>query len=307
MMSNNFVRNPRELKDLILRRLGAPVIQVEVTEDQIYDCIGRALELYKEYHYDGLNKAYITVKLTAEQAATGYIDVSAYPIFAITKIIRQKSMLWGGLGGGATLNFFTDFLTTLGGGPQGISYHGPFGALGNIGFFAQFQSYQNLMMDQLDPLPDYWLDPVNGIVQITGKNFMENDLIIMEVHVQNFVEIERSVRGIAGAGIVAGGSTTANDKDKWLNPYARMPANVAGQARSEFPDQGCYNVRWVKDYSTTLTKEIWGEILAKHQGMALPGGVTVDGTRIIDEARQEKEVLRQELMLLEECLPVLMG
>ncbi|AAP04362.2 gp13 neck protein [Aeromonas phage Aeh1] len=306
MMSNNFVRNPRELKDLILRRLGAPVIQVEVTEDHIYDSIGRALELYKEYHHDGLNKAYLSVKLNQEQAATGYIDISAYPVFAITKIIRHKSMMWGGLGGGATLNFFTDFLTTLGGGPQGISYHGPFGALGNIGFFAQFQSYQNMMMDQLDPLPDYWLDPVNGVVQLTG-NFRENDVIIMEVHIQNFVELEKSVRGVAGAGIVAGGPTSADNKDKWMNPYSRMPSNVAGRARSEFPDQGVYNVRWVKDYATTLTKEVWGEILAKHQGMSLPGGVTVDGTRLVEEARQEKEVLRQELLLLEEPLPILMG
>ena len=37
--------NPKTLKDAILRRLGAPVINVEVTEDQIYDCIQRALEL----------------------------------------------------------------------------------------------------------------------------------------------------------------------------------------------------------------------------------------------------------------------
>lgn len=306
-MTNNYVKNPRELKDLILRRLGAPVIQVEVTEDHIYDSIGRALELYKEYHHDGLNKAYLTIKLNAEQAATGYIDISDYPVFAITKIVRQKSMMWGGLGGGATLNFFTDFLTTLGGGPQGISYHGPFGALGNIGFFAQFQSYQNMMMDQLDPLPDYWLDPINGVVQLTGKEMRENDMLIMEVHIQNFVELERSVRGIAGTAVVAGGPKTATDKDRWLNPYARMPANVAGQARSEFPDQGVFNNRWLKDYSTTLTKEVWGEILAKHQGMALPGGIIIDGVRLIEEARQEKEVLRQELLLLEEPLPVIMG
>ncbi|APD20561.1 head-tail adaptor Ad2 [Klebsiella phage KPV15] len=50
--------NPKTLKDAILRRLGAPVINVEVTEDQIYDCIQRALELYGEYHFNGLNKGY---------------------------------------------------------------------------------------------------------------------------------------------------------------------------------------------------------------------------------------------------------
>ena len=46
--------NPKTLKDAILRRLGAPVISVEVTEDQIYDCIQRALELYTDYPNDNL-------------------------------------------------------------------------------------------------------------------------------------------------------------------------------------------------------------------------------------------------------------
>lgn len=305
-MANNYVRNPRELKDLILRRLGAPVIQIEVTEDQIYDSIGRALELYKEYHYDSMNKAYITVKLTESQSETGIIDISRYPVFAITKIVRKKSMLWGGLGGGATLNSVSDFVTSLGGGPQGTSYHGPFGALGNIGFFAQFQSYQNLMMDQLDPIPDFWLDPTNGVVQLIG-NFKENDLVVFECHVQNFVEIENSVQGVAGANGRAGTPTSFTDADKWVDPYARMPANVAGRARSEFPDQGCYQVRWVKDYCTTLVKEIWGGNLAKHQGMILPGGVTIDGQRLIEESRIEREALRQELLLLEDCVGIIMG
>lgn len=306
-MALNYVKNPRDLKDLILRRLGAPVIQIEVTEDQIYDCIGRALELYKEYHHDAINKAYITVKLDKDQAASGYINLSHYPIFAITKLVRQKSLMWGGLGGGATLNFMTDFMTTLGGGPQGISYHGPFGALGNIGFFAQFNSYQNLMMDQLDPLPDFWLDPVNGVLQLTG-NFMENDLIVIEAQVQNFVELERSVQSVAGSNGRAGGPMDpATEKEMWADPFLRMPRNVAGQARNEFPDQGVYNIRWTKDYATTLVKEVWGGILAKHQGMALPGGVTVDGQRLIEEARMEKEALRTELLLLEEPLPIIMG
>nr|DAF95453.1 MAG TPA: neck protein [Myoviridae sp. ctCo31] len=48
---NTIISNPRQLKDLILRRLGAPVINIEITEEQIYDCIYRALELYGEYHY----------------------------------------------------------------------------------------------------------------------------------------------------------------------------------------------------------------------------------------------------------------
>ena len=42
-MATNTARNPKELKDVILRRLGAPIINVELTEDMIYDCIQREI------------------------------------------------------------------------------------------------------------------------------------------------------------------------------------------------------------------------------------------------------------------------
>ena len=73
-MSGYVTNNPRELKDAILRRLGAPVINVEVTEDQIYDCIQRALELYGEYHFDGVNKGYKVFKDKRDMKDAGYKD-----------------------------------------------------------------------------------------------------------------------------------------------------------------------------------------------------------------------------------------
>lgn len=318
-MAMNDARNPKELKDLILRRLGAPIIQIEVTEEQIYDCIGRSLELYKEYHYDALNKAYICVKLDKAQACSGYIDLKEFPIFAVTKIVRQRANLYGGLGGGASLNFFTDFLVNLGGGPLGSSYHGPYGALGNIGFFAQFQSYQFLLQDQLDPLPDYWYDANNGVLQLTGGNHMsEGDVIVMEVYIQGFMDMERT-RDIIGTDSYNFGFTIGCPEDteqscpgqtlsdNWKNPYKRMDPYQICSIRNDFPDQPVYSIRWVKDYATMLTKEVWGQVMAKHQGMMLPGGVTIDGQRLIEEARMEKEVLRQELLLLTEPDPIIMG
>ncbi|AFQ22637.1 T4-like phage head completion, neckhetero-dimeric protein [Stenotrophomonas phage IME13] len=73
--------NPLELKDAILRRLGAPIVHVEVTEQQVFDCISRALELYGEYHYDGFHKTYATVVLTEEQAKTGVISFAGGNVF----------------------------------------------------------------------------------------------------------------------------------------------------------------------------------------------------------------------------------
>jgi hypothetical protein len=52
-----------------------------------------------------------------------------------------------------------------------------------------------------------------------------------------------------------------------------------------------YNDRFIKDYTTVLIKERWGQNMSKFEGMQLPGGVMMSGTRLISEALDEKEAL----------------
>ncbi|ATI17416.1 putative neck protein [Aeromonas phage P19] len=304
----NTCNNPKELKDNILRRLGAPIINIEVTETQIYDSIGRALELYKDYHHDALNRAFITCILTEEQAMTGYIDLSEYPVFAVTRILRSMVGNMTLLGGGVPLNWFASFITGLATSGVGSCYHGPFGTIGSVGYFAAFSSYQKLLQDQLNPLPDYDFDTKSGILQITHNNLKKGDVMVIEAYVQNFVDLDEYAFNDIGSALPIGHGVPASDlENKWSNPYKKLPQSVIGSARNDFPDQKVYNNRWVKDMSTALVKEVWGNIMAKHQGMQLPGGVTVDGTRLIQEAKQEIETLREELLLLAGPDPIIMG
>ncbi|QAY01294.1 neck protein [Aeromonas phage ZPAH1] len=303
----NTCNNPKELKDNILRRLGAPIINIEVTETQIYDSIGRALELYKDYHYDALNRAFITCVMTEDQANTGYIDLSEYPIFAVTRILRSQVGNMTLLGGGVPLNWFTSFIMSLGG---GTCYHGPspFGTFGSVGYFAQFSSYQKMLQDQLDPLPEYDFDTKSGMLQVAGKNFKKGDILILEVYIQNFVDLDEfGYNNIGSMTPIGSGAAVSTNEQEWANPYKKLPQWVIGEARHEFPDQKVYNNRWIKDMSTALVKEVWGNIMAKHQGMQLPGGVTVDGVRLIQEAREEIEKLRLELLSLSGPDPIIMG
>ena len=53
----------QELADYILRRLGAPVINVEIADVQLEDCIDDAVQLYQEYHYDGAERTYRVIKI----------------------------------------------------------------------------------------------------------------------------------------------------------------------------------------------------------------------------------------------------
>jgi len=48
-----------------------------------------------------------------------------------------------------------------------------------------------------------------------------------------------------------------------------------------------YNDQFLKELSAALIKQQWGQNLSKFEGMQLPGGVTMNGERIFNEAQEE--------------------
>lgn len=309
-MAGYVTNNPRELKDAILRRMGAPIINVELTEDQIYDCIQRALELYGEYHFDGVNKAYKVFNVNEEQAQHGIFDLKDEGVFAVTKIIRTNVGTAATMDGTAVYPWFSDFILGLAGTNGGLrsgcsSRLYGLGAGGELSYFAQLMSYRTMMQDMLSPLPEFWYNSANGQLKITG-NFRAGDVIVVEVYVKSYIDVPDMMGGTAGYAHAGGCSTVGGINEIYHNPNAGLSGVVAGMGSIKESSQGAYNNRWVKDYAHALCKELNGQILAKHQGMQLAGGVTVDGTRLIEEARIDIEKLREELYLLDPPMGILM-
>jgi len=60
---------------------------------------------------------------------------------------------------------------------------------------------------------------------------------------------------------------------------------------------------WLKEYSTALIKQQWGMNLIKFEGMQLPGGVTLNGRQLFDDATQELERLMERIRLEQELPP----
>jgi hypothetical protein len=56
-----------------------------------------------------------------------------------------------------------------------------------------------------------------------------------------------------------------------------------------------WNDRWLKEYATALIKRSWGNNLKKFNGIQLPGGVTLNGDKIYQEAADEINVLHAEI------------
>uniref|UniRef100_A0AB38ZCZ2 Head-tail adaptor n=1 Tax=Acinetobacter phage vB_AbaSt_W16 TaxID=3116434 RepID=A0AB38ZCZ2_9CAUD len=301
-------KTPKQLKDDILMRLGAPIIQVEVTEAQIYQCIQRALELYGEYHYNGLNKTYIAIHIgDDDQYKNGVFDLSDENIFAVSQIIRGNTGLLLTLDGSATYSWASDFILGMAGVNgcnSGTRAFGPNGFGANLSYYTTIMQYWSILQNMFNPIPDFWFNDDTGQLKLSG-NFKKGDLIFLEVWVKSFVDTNYAVGSYAGYGYAQGEQNPWSVSDRYNNANYNVTGYIAGE--SQGTKQGAFNNRWVKDYATVLVKELNGQILAKHQGMQLAGGTTVDGVRLIEEARLEKERLIDELDSLAAPPGILMG
>jgi hypothetical protein len=75
-----------------LRRLGAPVIKINVADEQLEDCLDDSLQFFSEYHFDGVVKTFMAHQLTAEDITQEYIEVPD----TITSITRVFPIARGG-------------------------------------------------------------------------------------------------------------------------------------------------------------------------------------------------------------------
>jgi hypothetical protein len=72
-MANPTTRD--ELKKYCLRRLGHPVVEINIDEDQMQDRIDDALAFYRDYHYDGTERTYYKHQVTSDDRTNGYIPI----------------------------------------------------------------------------------------------------------------------------------------------------------------------------------------------------------------------------------------
>lgn len=74
-MSTSRPATREEFKQFCLRRLGAPLLEINVDEDQIEDCIEIAFQYYYDYHYDATEKVYLAHAVTQEDITNKYLTI----------------------------------------------------------------------------------------------------------------------------------------------------------------------------------------------------------------------------------------
>ena len=90
-------QNKEQFGQFILRRLGAPVIQINISEEQLDDCIDQALYYWQEFHMDGNEKQYYKYQVTDTDINNSYITlpdniIGAVSIFPVGQAINTNSM-----------------------------------------------------------------------------------------------------------------------------------------------------------------------------------------------------------------------
>lgn len=237
------------LIDHCLRRLGEPVIEVNVDQDQLEDRVDQAIQYYQEFHSDATVKTYLKHEVTATDVSNEYIPISDSVIF-VQKLFPISSSF------NNSMNFFDIKYQMMLNDIADIQNFA-----GDLAYYDQMQQYLSLLDMKLNGQPLVNFSRREGRLYIHGdfqdKDIKEGDFVVAEV-----------------LQIVDPASNTS-----------------------------VYNDMFVKDYTTALIKQQWGANLIKFEGMQLPGGVTINGRQLFEDAMNDIEKL-EERIRLEQELPV---
>jgi len=85
-----------EFKEYCLRKLGKPVIEINVDDDQVDDRIDESLKFYYDYHFDGSEKIYYKHQVTDEDKSNKYITLPENIIGAVRVFPVGDPSLTGG-------------------------------------------------------------------------------------------------------------------------------------------------------------------------------------------------------------------
>lgn len=182
-MAINRLKSRAAFAQYCLRKLGDPVVQVNVSEEQIDDCIDDALDMFWEYHADGSTQLFLKHQITQENIDQGWIPVPEN----VLAVVRVLSL--GGGGGGAPgvagldnlqyVAYFSDLISRI---PNG-----------GMGSYAITLSYMNTVneMFNAEKLFEYNKHQDRLIFQGSYGGMVVGEYVVFEAVVVNDPEVHK--------------------------------------------------------------------------------------------------------------------
>lgn len=298
-----------QFKDYCLRRLGHPVIQINVDDDQVDDRIDDALQFFEDYHYDGTEKIFMKHKFTQEDIDRKWI-YAPDPVIFVTGVMpfddSNSSINMFDLRYQLRLHDLYDFTSV-----SYVSYEITMQHIRTLNLLFsgtpqfRFNRKQNKIFLDIDWERDAQL---GKYVIIECYRALRPDIITLT----------GTISGNTSSNILVGTATTFDQElleddfftladgqtvqIKRINSETEiqivataLTANVVANTATIAGISDVYNDKLLKKYATALIKYQWGTNLSKFAGIQMPGGVTLDGPRIMQEAKEEIDKIEEEM------------
>ena len=237
------------LIDYCLRRLGDPVIEINVDDDQVEDKVDDALQVYQEFHSDATVRLYLSHQITASDVSNKYIPISSDIIYVSGLFPVDSSFI----NSSNMFSFKYQFALS--------DFHHLPQMNGGLAYYDKTRQYLSMLDMKLNGTAQVQFSRRQNRLHIFG-DFADGDLKEGEYVVAEVYQI--------------------------INPETHTSV---------------YNDMFMKDYTTALIKQQWGANLSKFSGVAMLGGVTMNGDTIYSQAQEEINKLEEQIALTFE-LPV---
>ena len=277
----------QELIDYSLRRLGAPVLEINVDDEQIDDLVDDALQYFQERHFDGVERMYLKYKLTQDdidrglgQGASGATGISTTGVGIVTTTGISTTV--SGITS-ITNHYYenSNFIQV----PDSV-----------IGIEKVFKFDSSTLSDGMFNIK-YQLF-LNDIYQFNSIELLQYSMVKTYLEDIEFIlstdkQIRFNKRQNRLYLDIDWGSET---KDTYLiiDCYRILDPNTFTNV---------YNDSFLKKYVTALIKRQWGQNLLKFRGAKLPGGVELNGRELYEDAERELEDIKQRMALEYELPP----
>jgi hypothetical protein len=268
----------QQLIDYCLRRLGAPVLEINVDDDQIDDLVDDALQYFQERHFDGVERMYLKYKITQADLDRGRgRNTNGVGVTTTTATSNVTGI------GTVSYNFYeTSNYIQVPDSVIGIEKIFKFDTSSISG--GMFSIKYQLFLNDL-----YYFNSVELLQYAMVKSYLEDIdfLLTTDKQVRFNKRQNRLYLDIDWASQKA-------DQYIVIDCYRILDPNTFTNV---------YNDSFIKKYLTALIKKQWGQNLIKFRGVKLPGGVELNGRELYEDAERELEDIKQRMVLEYELPP----
>ena len=270
-----------QLKDYCLRQLGAPVLEINVADEQVDDIIDDAIQYFHERHFDGVLRTYLKYQVTQNDIdrgkGPGESGVTGITTTTATATIDGASMEFDWKENSNYLQVPPAVI-----GVEKIFHFDGSNTVTNNMFSVKYQLFLNDVAFNLG---------YNGLLSYAmTRTYLEdiNFLLTTQKQIRFNQRMDRLYLDIDWSSLTTG---------DWiiLDCYRTLDPNDYSRV---------YNDSFLKKYFTALLKRQWGQNLIKFQGVKLPGGVELDGRAIYEDAMKDLEIIREMMSNTYELPPL---